>query len=368
MIGKRNPIEWHTALALTAFCLYEGKREKMKSLVITGDSLSYNRYGYDEIPRLNAWDCHIGMPSWSFRLRNLFLSQGKGFRYADELIFDEENIPGVGENASLSDAIFGERGRTIRPRNGHIRFFVESDTGSVVLYFQKRPQNHCRFTIAVDGVVRELVDTQGTEDFYQGWALLPVVLSCCKDKKQHEILLHDFDVAGDEAWVTLAGVSSELRSANVTGQGSQTVRFIREHFEERIAPFSPDLLVLIFGGNDILCDSPETYRTQLRELLTQVRAQFSACKVITVTIPPSKRYEGLANGVHYDTQQAWDDIVKKYNQVMIELSAEYHAEVVITEEIMKDFPIEKWRYDEVHFTNFGNDILYEEVRKKISGE
>ena len=39
-------------------------------IVVTGDSLSYNRYDYDPVHRLNAFDCFPDMGSWPFRLRD----------------------------------------------------------------------------------------------------------------------------------------------------------------------------------------------------------------------------------------------------------------------------------------------------------
>ena len=57
----------------------------MKNIVITGDSLSYNRYSYDEAWRTNAADCFVGMDSWSFKLRKSLISNTRGFVYGDEI-------------------------------------------------------------------------------------------------------------------------------------------------------------------------------------------------------------------------------------------------------------------------------------------
>ena len=334
----------------------------MKNLVITGDSLSYNRYGYDDIPRINAWDCHIGMKSWSFRLRNLFLTSAKGFKYADELVFEEESFSGLGEGFNPADSIFGDRVKTVIPNQDEVHFCAESDNGAITIYFQKRPKNYCRFKISVDGVFQCEVNTYGEGAHYQGWELLTVELSCDKEKNKHEIVLFDFEYADDNPMVTFAGLSCEPKYAVITGQGSRTSKFINYHFEERVARFSPDALVLIFGGNDFLFYSPEEYRENLEIFFERTREKFKACRLITVTVPPSGLYGGLANGVKYTTQQEWDENAEKYNRIMIELSEKYNADVIIAKELFKDIPIEKWRYDEVHLTNFGNDILFEKVK------
>lgn len=337
---------------------------KMKNLVITGDSLSYNRYDYLEDARTNAWDCPVGMGSWSFRMCQLFLSTAKGFKYADELNFDEQAISGIGEEFDPMDSVFGERVRTVIPKDDKIRFVAESDNETIVLYLQKRPRNYCRFSISVDGICHsERIDTYGDNSFYRGWSVLPVELTCDKNKKQHEIILSQFEYADDKPMVTIAGVSVEPRHSVVTGQGCRTAKFINFHFEQRIAAYSPDALVLIFGGNDVLYYSPEEYRENLEIFFKTMKARFPQCKLITVTIPPSALYTGLTNGVKYTSQKDWDENQAKYNNIMIEVSQKYGAQTVVTEELFSGIPTEKWRFDDVHMKRFGNDLLFEKVKE-----
>ncbi len=336
----------------------------MKNLVITGDSLSYNRYDYMPDAIKNGWDCPCGMQSWSFRLCQMFLSTAKGFKFADELKFNCETVSGLGEGFDTVDSVFGDRVKTATPRDGKIEFAVQSDNGTVVLYFQKRPNNYCRFKITVDGVcLDEKADTYGNNAFYRGWNVFSVELACDKTKTQHEIILHDFDYADDKPKVTIAGVACEPRQAVVTGQGCRTAKFINYHFEERVAAFSPDLLVLIFGGNDILYYSPKEYEENLEIFFVTMKTRFPKCKLVTVTIPPSRLYTGLTNGKYYTTQEEWDENADKYNNVMLKLSQKHGAKTIITEDLFSGTPVEKWRFDDVHMTRFGNDMLFEKVKE-----
>ena len=332
----------------------------MRNIVITGDSLSYNRYGYDDIARMDAWDCHIGMDSWSFRLRKKIISETKGFKYADEIAFKENAVSGLGGNTNIADAIFGERVRTITPENGKILFKAESDNGKIVIFFQKRPQNYCRFSISVDGIAHpERVDTFGDTALYHGYDVFAV------DKKIHDIVFYDFENTEFSPMVTVAGVSEEFVNVAVTGQGSRTASFINYHFKARIEKYTPDTMILIFGGNDCIYFSPEDYRENLKKLLGKVKEKFPDCRLITITIPPSGLYSGIANGKKYETQAEWDKNISRYNSVLKEVSALYNAETIETEKLFEGIPHEKWRFDEVHFTNFGNDILFEEVCKVL---
>lgn len=335
----------------------------MKNLVITGDSLSYNRYDYDEVPRTNAWDCYIGMGSWSFRLRNAFLTAAPGFRYADELRY---TAGAVTEITDVKNAIFGERCRNITPQDGEIRFEALSDNGNVTLYLQANPNKYCRFDIWVDGVLAaEKFDTFGRPEAFQGYALLTAELCCDKSRQTHEIVFKNFEYAENAPQVTLAGVSSMPRYAHVTGQGSRTAKFLLYHFEERIARFSPDVLVLIFGGNDCLLYSPEDYRGYLCEIFTRTRERFPACKLMTVTIPPSGKLDREIRGKIYASDAAWQENVAAYNAVMESLSADFDAVCIKTEQLFADIPVSAWRYDNIHLTKKGNDILYHKLYQTL---
>lgn len=331
----------------------------MKNIVITGDSLSVSRYDYDDQPRFDAWECHVGMGSWSFTLRNTLIAAAKSFRYADEVAFCE---PTVENGFDLIDAVFGERVRTVAPVNDKIHFTVESDTGTVVLYFQKRPNHYCRFSVAVDGVcVGTAVDTYGDPARYQGYELLPIEMACDKGCTIHEVELFGFEYADESPLVTLAGVSGERVEVALTGKGSRTAKFLSYHFEERIAAHSPDTVILIFGGNDMLYYSAEEFRQYLGELFKKLTERFPACRAVVFTIPPTAVYNGSANGVVYESQEAWDANQERYNRVIREVADEYGAKRIESASIFEGIPIAQWRYDNVHFTKYGNQLVYEKV-------
>ena len=338
----------------------------MKNLVITGDSLSYNRYGYDEIPRVDAWNCHIGMQSWSFRLRNLRLTKAKGFKFADELKFSGKREKGLGEKTDLVDSIFGERTVTVSPTDNKISFETEANNGKIVIYLQKRPQNYCRFSVSVDGVKqREKVDTFGESHIYHGFELISVELECETEKNVHNVVLSDFESADGCPKVTFAAVSNEAVNVQITGQGSRTAKFINYHYDERIRKYNPDKLIIIFGGNDCIRYGTEEYKANLDSILGKVKTDFPTCEILGITIPPSRLYTGDANGKRFTSQEAWNDYTDEYNAVFEDTFKKYGAETIETAKVFEGIPTEKWRFDEVHMTPFGNDLLFDAVCKKI---
>lgn len=336
----------------------------MKNIVITGDSLSYNRYGYDDEPHVNAYDCHIGMDSWSFRVRKEFISSAPGFAYADEISFEEERVCGMGDGIDNINGIFGDKVVTVKPRNGQIHFEAESDTGEIVIYFQQRPDNYCRFNIYVDGVLKEReVDTYGGNAHFQGYNVKPVKISCSKEQKIHKIILSDFETTEKEPYVTIAGISPELRCVYNTGQGSRTAKFLLYHFNERIAKYSPDMLILIFGGNDILFYSEEEYKKYLSEIFNRMSREFPDCRIVTITIPESAKIKDEIRGIKISSDEDHNLIVDKYNKVLEELSEENNALCIKQKEVFSGVSPDVWRYDNVHLSKIGNDMMYEQIRK-----
>ena len=339
----------------------------MKNLVITGDSLSYNRYGYDDTPRINAYDCHIGMPSWSFRLRNAFLTDASGFRYGDELDITQNFSFGIGHDVDDIDAVFGKRVVTVTPENDIISFNAESDTGEIIIYFQNRPDNYCRFNIYADGnLVKKSVETYGGNSHFQGYDLNPVKITCSKEQLSHKIVLTDFECADKEPYVTIAGISTKERNAYITGQGSRTAKFLLYHFNDRIAKYSPDMLILIFGGNDFLLYPECDYEDNLSKIFKKVKTDFPDCKMITITIPPSGKIKDEVRGIKLISDEDLNFELQKYNDVLEKLSEKSGALCIKLKDVFKDLSPDVWRYDNVHLSDAGNDILYNELLKILS--
>ena len=332
----------------------------MKNLVITGDSLSYNRYGYDDTPRMNAYDCHIGMNSWSFRLRNDFITSAPGFKFGDELKFSENTVPGMGNGIDDINAVFGKRVVTITPENDVINFSAESDTGEIVVYFQCRSDNYCRFNIFSDGkLVKKAVETYGDNSDFQGYGIKTVKFNCNKEKTVHKITLSDFECTENAPLVTIAGISTEERCAYLTGQGSRTAKFLLYHFNDRIAKYSPDMLILIFGGNDFIFYSECEYKIYLEKIFERIKREFPACKIITLTIPPSGKIKDEVRGIKIESDKELNIILDNYNNILETLSEKNGALCIKLKDIFKDVSPDVWRYDNVHLSNKGNDMLYD---------
>ena len=153
--------------------------KKGANILITGDRIAYNRYSYDDTPRANAYNCGIGMESWSFSLRDRILSSSPQFIYGDELNFDCPTVLGIANHSEVPHtAMFQGRIQTIYPQKD-VSFEVPIQNDEIILYLQRRMDSPCTFDILVDGnlTVKD-INTGGDMEDFAGYGLLPVILPC----------------------------------------------------------------------------------------------------------------------------------------------------------------------------------------------
>ena len=224
------------------------KKEDL-NVLITGDSLSYNRYGYDPEGRGNAFECGAGMKSWSFRLRDKIYKLDKQFTFADALTFNCETVSGLGNQSEIPNTeVFDGKSRTLLPQND-VEFTVNIKSNQIVLYLQKRIDCPVTFDIYIDGALAlEKVDTTGAMDDFAGYGFYILKLDCDNTKETH--LVEFKNIKGENKKITLAAVGSVYRKVVLNGKGSQCVSFFLENFEERIAKHNPDLAILILSENN----------------------------------------------------------------------------------------------------------------------
>ena len=238
-------------------------------ILITGDSLSYNRYSYDPEPRGEASQCGAGMESWSFALRDRIMTLDPDFVYGDEIQFD---CDGVRDIDAVSDvpftAMIGGRIKTLYPKKD-VHFLFKGCGESIVLYFQKRLGDACAFDIYVDGQLKaEGVDTSGDASRFAGYELMSVCLPCDAQKEPHSIRL----CVRSGKKLTVVGASSVCREVILNGVGGKDTKYFKDSFDERIGKHMPDLVLLSLGANDRIRVAPAVMRKDMTELLLKKKS------------------------------------------------------------------------------------------------
>lgn len=306
-------------------------------IVITGDSLSYNRYDYDPVHRLNAFDCFPDMGSWPFRLRDTALTEGC-FEYA-------RNLTGI-NTASAPNRIFGEKSVTFTDT---AVFLSERDMPRITLYMQCLPEGGC-FDIYDNGrKVLTDVSFRGNPAFYHGMGYFSVMYTADRNCR-HEV---EFRGSGTG---TLLGFSGFDIKVYLMGQGSRRCDFFVENFYDRIGRFCPSLLVFIIGANDEGSVSHIEFGRNLREVLRLTREVNPECGFVLLT-PTDQHNE---NKPESDESPFFSRAsASLFNSEIKSAVCEFGGSYVDTDALFDRVPLGKWRYDNAHLTRFGSDMLYE---------
>lgn len=308
-------------------------------VVITGDSLSYNRYDYDPVHRLNAFDCFPVMGSWPFRLRDDAITAGS-FQYACDCELTGLDIPDV------LNRIFGDRSVTFEDS---AVFLYRQDTPLITLHLQCLPDGG-RFDI-LDNGKRVLKDMsfRGNPAFYQGMAYFSV--SYVSDGNSR----HEIEIRGSGTG-TLLGISDTSAEVILTGQGSRRCDFFLDNFYDRIGRFCPSLLMFIIGANDEGTVSHIEFGRNLREVLRLTRRVNKECGFVLLT-PTDQHNE---NDPESDQSPFFSRAsARLFDSEIKNAALESGGIYVDTGLLFESVPLKKWRYDNVHLTRSGSDMLYE---------
>lgn len=320
---------------------------RTEKILIIGDSLSYNSYGYDTELRWNAHDCFPDMGSWSFRLRDELITSSRGFVFGGEP---------AESRMSFSHTVFGEK--AFCGHNG-VSLSYRHTTDTLTLYLQKHPDGGA-YRIEVDGGFAAAdADFKGEAESYQARAVFSVTLPADPKREVHTVSLE-----GEGAF-TVLGISCESREVNISGRGSQTVRFFLENYDERVGRFEFDTLISILGANDIKHTPLSSFEADYAQLIEMALLQNRDAKIVLI-LPPdmSDPDDPDSDRGTYCSKKA----AAPYMDILRRLSEKYRLQTVDTWELFENIPIGEWRYDDVHLSTLGNRMLFEKMWEIIGGK
>lgn len=310
--------------------------------MITGDSLAYNRYDFIDETRMNAYDCNRDMKSWSFLLRDFFISERKGWRPAAEL-----EISGKGLiKRPLKDTPFGSEGLDMDiPKNTDIVF---GNCGNKTLYFVTGPEKSDGLTL--DG---HEVDLGGNTNKFEGCYFLPI-------KSKSGILRN-----GDScSRIRIAGVADTKVNVHLTGSGSKTAQWLMKNSYERIFQYEPDLCIMIIGANNRHEKNPEGFYNALGSLFKKLTEE--NCKIIYLSPPHSSTTDPSAGADNIYMPD--ENITRPLLEGAFKLAKEFNASYMDLFDFFSGTPDSVWRYDNTHFTKEGNRMLFREIINRFFRE
>lgn len=342
--------------------------KKAANILITGDSLSFNRYGYDEETRgANDAFCYgVGIKSWSFKLRDRIYLSDPQFIFGDSLSFNCDTVLGIDNDSDVPNtAMFDGKIKTLLPEND-VEFTVSIKSDEIILYLQRRIDFPCIFDIRVDNVlVKKDVDTTGYSDDFAGYGLMLLRLPCNNELELHKIEF--VNIRGITSRITVVGAGAVYKNIILNGRGSQCTSFFIDNFEERIAKHNPDLIIISLTANDRILISAEAMESNLTDLFSKIFERFAHCKILFL-LPTSSHNPSNLN-IDNDSYTSKSTAEKYYltAEAVCEklLKAGNDIDTFRISSLFDDNDVSFWRYDNIHLTPHGNDILLKAICEKL---
>ncbi len=316
----------------------------MKKIMVFGDSVSFNAYDYEMVYRQNSTDCYPDIGSWSFKLRDMAISESAGFIYGADLCHP---------HIHAENSIFGRRAFSgVKGAS----FFYPARTDSITLYLQKH-QFGGKYTITTDnGASSVQVDFAGTDSVYYARDWFSVTLPVDAD-----ITVHNIVFEGEGAY-TVLGASCEAVDFIISGSGSKRVSFFQENYDEFIAKHDFDTLIIFMGGNDIKVTPHDEFRKNYTELLQRIKEDKKPGKIVMMTPTSMENTEEPSSDEGRYTSRK---TAREYLDIIEEIASEQGAVFFDTWKVFDKYPIAVWRYDSVHMSRFGNFVLFDEIKHLI---
>jgi len=328
-------------------------------IVITGDSLSFNRYDFDEYRGMDAFAYGAGLGSWSFALRDRLYTSDAQCIYGADIPFSCDAVCGMATKTDIPHtALFGGRVKTLFPRS-EVTFRLPIQTDTLVLYLQHRADTDTVFDVAVDGVtVQTDVHTIGDAAWFAGYAPLILRLPCDGTLSAHTVTFSR--IRGETPCITVAGAGAVYRDVVLSGRGCTCADFFLENFEERIAKYTPDLLLFSVSANDRLHVSAEKMCENVDALFGKIRQRCPRCRVLVLAPPHSHDVADPQKDVSPYTAVA---TAEKYDRALETVCAKWGHAVFRISSLFDDADVLKWRYDNIHLNRQGNAVLLEAVSR-----
>ncbi|MCD6321963.1 MAG: SGNH/GDSL hydrolase family protein [Clostridiales bacterium] len=321
------------------------------SVVITGDSLAYNRYDFVEEPRMNAWDCPFSMKSWSFLLRDYLISHSLGWTPACELELESTN---------LDVTLFKKHNERV-PYSFQLPLedqgIVLNTTDDSKMKIKGCLENNCFITHPTKGALFDVADQEvnliGTKDLFGGLYYKWI-------KWQSDIIVN----VKKGSFVQFLGTAKTKTEVFLTGSGSKTVEWLLENSHERITRFNPNLCIMIIGANNRRMNDPKSFKAALYELIKKLNDE--KCEILLISPPHSSTTDPQWNDDYiYQSDKV---LTKPILDILRKAALEFDLPYMDLFEFFSGVPNKKWRFDNTHFTKEGNLMLFEAIIDKYFKE
>jgi len=339
------------------------KKEGFTS-VIVGDSLSFNSYDYMISPATNAFDCYLGIMSWSFMLRDAIYRNDKYFKHGDEI-----NYTKISTNTSVSISDMGKyylnfNGRSIAFNiNDNLETITIpinfiSNSSKAVIYVASNPQNTaCSFDVYNGTNLIGNYNTNGTNKKYQGYEIIPIEVPIVNYTQQNIRITNFVQTSNSpessgKMQLRILGIGSKYSPVYLTGMGSQTSSWLLQNIQTRVLDYNPDFVTIIIGANDIaLGVTQEVYESNLQSVVNSIRTLKPNCQILFLGTPSNSNIS--------------DTTTKAYNAKIRNIAINNGCYFIDCLKLFNNINSSEWKYDNIHMKQYGNEILCKTILKTI---
>lgn len=353
-----------------------------KTVVIAGDSLSFNAYDFP-VP-LNPTDYadganSPGLMAWSHMLRDFIHRNDPNFVHASDFGFFPQGGATVLVNALTdTDKYFLPFNNTFAECKGFastdvIRLTIPRVVDSDIIRL------HCVnagagfaakagkvdvwvFTISGTFINKTTVNTGGRTGYLELEPFNIDIGDSFPKNKAVIVEIRNFRKTDDSepgaSGVSLLVQAAQTNCSNVylTGRGGYTTAQIRAEKDTMITDYNPDVVMLIAGANDrALGRTSSTVIADLTDIVNSTRAVKPNCDfVFMTTTRASDAGFGPDEIVNGETMTEW---LLAIRTAMLALGCRYFD----TYNLFNRVPASVWRFDNIHMTKAGGKILFDNV-------
>lgn len=323
--------------------------QNRKTVVITGDSLSFNAFGYDTEFNENgggyATDNAFGLSSWAHLLRDTVFTSHSSFKpvnlcnlQTDALISwpDKGTYPDIGINVKAAILRFRSREDRALLYTGY--------SGAPALIVSYAPAN-IAVKFKVNGVEFDNTSPDGN---YRGRGYFIVPFT------GYAVSITDVRLVADgtagELIVYGCG-STNMTVPKLTGKGAWTSAQILDEYEDLVGKYKPDIIFYIIGANDIGNVSPAIFSENVKSFISNAKEDKPSCEIILISTPPSSSY----------TRAKAKEFIKAAREIVDETD---NVSLIDLWSSLEHIHPSEYRYDNIHFNTDGDTLVFDIIKQK----
>lgn len=329
--------------------------QDVSSVVITGDSLSFNGFGYP--PEIGAMGAAyatqnpFGLSSWAHLIRDSIFTSHSSFSPVEDCCLVTSasvSYPFVGASGNLHKHVknYGINAKVafLSFTAGDSATLSNKYTGWAALIVSLVPAAYA-VTFKVGGIT---YNNAGDPNKYQGYGYMIVPAGVIN--KAVTITEVQPVTPGAPAELPVYGLGSTgMTVPHLTGKGAWTSGQILNEFDSLVSPYAPSVVYYIIGANDIGATPIQTVASNVRNFIDRCKSLNPACHIILLTTPPCSSYSR--------------ETAKSYIRAMRVVADATDSSIIDLWSELESVPVNEWRFDNIHFTTEGDNYVFDIVRK-----